>query len=635
MIKLLSIAILLSLFTACGDVYEDPNPDTLTTSGSTTTTTTTTTTASSISKFSVRQGIFIDASVEGLRYTTSSLTSSRYTDSQGLYFYNAGDTITFKLGVANLGNTVSSASIISPLTLFGTSNINDTEPTNMARFLQTLDSDSNVSNGISISSATDTLASAVGSVVDFSKSISVFGSGSDFNTSTNTILNGKTLLVSTVAQDNMTQSLNLDFNSTIVQNKTFTLLWDLGSQYSVYKFGASSVEIEEESRFIQGDANITSYSWEITTDGLLRIFDTTAGTTIETFSMLAITDTSTYITENSVKGLISMTSTSQAFVATDINGTSYNLLSANGDYVLLTFPSAGATAYGTYAEDANATLTWAVVGGKITTTGTVGTGTRSDSINPLVNQGDIYKINHDNNSSSLSKASFVKSDLPFFDAMVANTYHCITNKGLYYKLVLNNDNTGSITYQKESVVGIVAGSGSFSWSVNSTTNTLTMTAVRNPAGTGTLNLTAILKSFTHSIYLVTHSSGFDTSVAEHVLMYKAQANKTVTSFSGTYDIFWEDYNSATGEMISSRHSEDYAVVFDANATGYILKDDNVSQRSSFSWSINSSGQIVRNFSISATSLMTLMYDYRGQIKTTDNYVSAVTTEQYFMTLKKR
>ena len=62
-----------------------------------------------------REGVFVDAAVAGLTFTTSSDVEG-VTDSEGRYQYRAGDTVTFSLGDLELG-TVPGQGIVTPKTV--------------------------------------------------------------------------------------------------------------------------------------------------------------------------------------------------------------------------------------------------------------------------------------------------------------------------------------------------------------------------------------------------------------------------------------------------------------------------------------------------------------------------------------
>lgn len=112
---------------------------------------------------SAKTGVFIDSAVGGLAYTTA--TQSGMTNANGEFSYIDGESIVFNIGSIEFPS-VTAAPQISPLYIFNTSDFNNTQVTNLARLLQSLDIDATPSNGISIASTAHT--SAIGLIVDFS-----------------------------------------------------------------------------------------------------------------------------------------------------------------------------------------------------------------------------------------------------------------------------------------------------------------------------------------------------------------------------------------------------------------------------------------------------------------------------------
>ena len=95
-------------------------------------------------------GYFIDAAVENVHYKTSSAREGE-TDAQGRFEYKEGESVAFSLGKLHLGETVPSISgLVTPKDL---ADQNDTAVL-MLQTLQSLDSDANVSNGITIDQET-------------------------------------------------------------------------------------------------------------------------------------------------------------------------------------------------------------------------------------------------------------------------------------------------------------------------------------------------------------------------------------------------------------------------------------------------------------------------------------------------
>lgn len=94
----------------------------------------------------VMQGQFLDSAVEGLWYQTA--TQSGFTNALGSFSYVPGESISFYLGSTFLGEVLAQAEL-TPLDLMTA--IDDPDKLqNLLRTLQTLDADSDPSNGITI-----------------------------------------------------------------------------------------------------------------------------------------------------------------------------------------------------------------------------------------------------------------------------------------------------------------------------------------------------------------------------------------------------------------------------------------------------------------------------------------------------
>jgi len=107
-------------------------------------------------------GRFVDSAVAGLQYQTA--TQSGVTDANGTFTYAEGESVTFSIGDIELPAVVG-ADVVTPLTVFSTDDLLDLRVMNLARLLQTLDTDANPDNGIDL--AEDANASATGLSVDF------------------------------------------------------------------------------------------------------------------------------------------------------------------------------------------------------------------------------------------------------------------------------------------------------------------------------------------------------------------------------------------------------------------------------------------------------------------------------------
>ena len=94
-------------------------------------------------------GILVDSPVSGVSYAASS-GKNGVTNEKGEFNFNHGDKIEFKLGGLTLGN-IQGSQIVTPIELAGDS---DNKLQNLLILLQSLDSDSDLTNGISISNET-------------------------------------------------------------------------------------------------------------------------------------------------------------------------------------------------------------------------------------------------------------------------------------------------------------------------------------------------------------------------------------------------------------------------------------------------------------------------------------------------
>lgn len=95
-------------------------------------------------------GVFVDDPVAGLGYRSESVTNG-ITNANGEFEYFRGEAITFFIGDIEFPSTAA-GSIITPLAVFNTDTAFHPAVVNTLRLLQTLDSDGDPSNGISISS---------------------------------------------------------------------------------------------------------------------------------------------------------------------------------------------------------------------------------------------------------------------------------------------------------------------------------------------------------------------------------------------------------------------------------------------------------------------------------------------------
>lgn len=125
-------------------------------------------------------GQFIDSAVQGLEYTCSSGISG-VTDVFGGFTCDIGDTVVFSINGYEIGS-VGAQETVTPKTLYP----NDNEKmTNLARLLQTLDSDNNPNNGISIDNTSSEYDGLLGVILPLNQA--------DFDSAMATFI-GKTLV---------------------------------------------------------------------------------------------------------------------------------------------------------------------------------------------------------------------------------------------------------------------------------------------------------------------------------------------------------------------------------------------------------------------------------------------------------
>ncbi|TPH15644.1 DM13 domain-containing protein [Litorilituus lipolyticus] len=108
-------------------------------------------------------GVFLDSAVEGLNYSTNSQSGT--TNAGGEFLFQADELITFSIGGITFP-AISAELILTPLSLFKSSDINQLEVVNTLRLLQSLDSDGDLTNNIQIPEIAHELAQDL--TVDFS-----------------------------------------------------------------------------------------------------------------------------------------------------------------------------------------------------------------------------------------------------------------------------------------------------------------------------------------------------------------------------------------------------------------------------------------------------------------------------------
>ena len=116
-------------------------------------------------------GVFLDSAVEGINYSTNTVSGT--TDTKGQFEYNDGETVTFSL----YGQPISKAlgfDAITPLDNTDSS-VGDDYLINVLRFLQTMDTDSDPTNGITLPNVSGDMN------IDFDQSPDDFSADADVN----------------------------------------------------------------------------------------------------------------------------------------------------------------------------------------------------------------------------------------------------------------------------------------------------------------------------------------------------------------------------------------------------------------------------------------------------------------------
>lgn len=135
---------------------------------------------SSSSSVAAQTGVFVDSAVAGIRYETAPSGLSGYTSPTGQYQYVEGDTVEFSIGDLVLP-AVQAKGVVTPVDIAMSADEANAEriKVNIAALLQSLDTDGNPDNGISIDYEA---ASTVAAAVNFNQSYADFAASSAVTT---------------------------------------------------------------------------------------------------------------------------------------------------------------------------------------------------------------------------------------------------------------------------------------------------------------------------------------------------------------------------------------------------------------------------------------------------------------------
>lgn len=211
-------------------------------------------------------GVFLDAEVEGLSYSTDSGITGT-TDENGTYTYLPGETVSFSVGGVNLGS-VADAPKCTPFDFAAAS-------TNIARFLQSLDADGDPTNGIDIVAANTALAGTTISSDAFLADDATFETNPDIAGALSAT--GDTLLDTATAEANLTAGTDDTFDVAELADKVFVVLDPTFGDIGVMSFdaiGTVSSVFPEDTTAGGGDGAGFDENWTVGVDGVLTLTST-------------------------------------------------------------------------------------------------------------------------------------------------------------------------------------------------------------------------------------------------------------------------------------------------------------------------------------------------------------------------
>ena len=208
-------------------------------------------------------GSFVDSAVQNIAYSTA--LGSGFTDEQGNFPYRPGDAVTFSIGGITLPPVLAKA-IVTPIDLVpNAAGPGNSQVVNIARLLQTLDTDGNPDNGIQI--ADQTHQQVASQKLDFSSE--------NFETEANQLLanNGitTTLVSAQAAVSHLIQTLN-------------NIEPGLGSSYPVANAGTNQSVMPGDTVTLDGsgsfdyDGDTLNYQWTLSSKpegSIAQLSDTT------------------------------------------------------------------------------------------------------------------------------------------------------------------------------------------------------------------------------------------------------------------------------------------------------------------------------------------------------------------------
>ncbi len=243
----------------------------------------------------VATGTFVDAPVQGLKYTTA--TQTGYTDSNGTYKYVAGEQVEFFLGNLSLGK-VTASSLTTPYTMAGDTNISapSDKAKNIAMLLQNFDANRSDSAVLDLSKLKDHNFSDVNlsaTTADMETKITALlgtlNTAGLIDATTHTLINAttaSTAMKTYVAE--ATLKSNAKFTAEYLSGKTFYVVshWDPEGWITLTNTFHSNGTY---SYYDAPDANAT-VDYAVATDGRLKITSRDPSDPITYATIKSVTD---------------------------------------------------------------------------------------------------------------------------------------------------------------------------------------------------------------------------------------------------------------------------------------------------------------------------------------------------------
>jgi hypothetical protein len=311
-------------------------------------------------------GIFLDAEVEGLTYTTDSGITGQ-TDENGTYEYVPGEQITFSIGGVTIG-TVDGAPSCTPFD-FGAAS------TNIARFIQSLDADGDPSNGIDITDASLALAGTTIGSDAFLVDTATYEANPDISGAITTA--GGTDVGEAAALANLAAGTDDTFDVAELEDNLFVVIVPAEGDIGIISFdsiidGAEAFSIFASDTTAAGESGFgADATWSIDGSGDLILVDTVDGisTTIKRIGGSTKSISITY-QEQGDAGVFPATllipdSVSAADLGGDNNpfaSKTYDVVDSDGSTLTITFSSNGTYALandpetGTFEEDSSGAI---------------------------------------------------------------------------------------------------------------------------------------------------------------------------------------------------------------------------------------------------------------------------------------